>query len=105
MPTTEYRIGRLNGRFVVTWWGDDGKRRRYRLEALTRAGAEGEALDLVRRQRAKAAGHTNDELWQLYREEKKGRRIAEAMEFEWRAMKPFFGHLRPDQTTIDLCRA
>lgn len=100
----EYRIGKLNDRFVVTWWVD-GKRRRYRLAAESRAGAEGEALDLIRKERAKVSGSTIDELWQLYREEKKGRRIAVAMNFEWRKMKPFFGHLRPDQTTIDLCRA
>jgi len=101
----EYRIGRLNGRFVVTWWGDDGKRRRYRLDAQSRTEAEGAALDLIRKERAKAAGHTNAELWQLYREEKKGRRIATTMDFEWRVMQAFFGHLRPDQVTIDLCRA
>jgi integrase len=104
MPT-EYRIGRLNGRFVVTWNGEDGKRRRYRLDARSRPAAEGEALDLIRRERAKAAGHTIEELWQLYREEKKGRRIASTMDFEWRKMQPFFGNLRPDQTTIELCRA
>lgn len=104
MPT-DYRIGRLNGRFVVTWHDDTGKRRRYRLDAQSRTEAEGEALDLIRTKRAKAAGHTNDELWTLYREEKKGRRVATTMDFEWRAMKPFFGHLRPDQVTIDLCRA
>lgn len=101
----QYRIGRLNGRFVVTWWGDDGRRRRYRLDAQSREEAEGAALDLVRHERAKAAGHTTGELWELYREEKKGRRIATTMGFEWRKMKPFFGHLRPEQVTIDLCRA
>lgn len=104
MPA-EYRIGRLNGRFVVTWWGEDGKRRRHRLDAQSRAEAEGAALDIIRTERARAAGQTVDELWALYREEKKGRRIAVAMEFEWRKMKPFFGHLRPDQVSIDLCRA
>jgi integrase len=101
----DFKIGRLNGRFVVTWWGEDGKRRRHRLDAQSREEAEGAALDLIRTQRAKAAGQTTDELWELYREEKKGRRVAEAMGFEWRVMKPFFGHLRPDQVTIDLCRA
>jgi len=103
MPT-EYRIGRLNGKFVVTWWGGDGKRRRYRLAAGTREEATGEAADLIRNLRAKAAGSTIDELWQLYRREKQGRRVAETMDFEWRKMKPFFGHLRPEQITSDLCR-
>lgn len=100
----EYRIGRLDGGFVVTWWVD-GKRRRYRLDAQSRAEAEGEAADVARRERAKSAGQTCDELWQLYRHEKQGRRVAEAMDFEWRKMKAFFGHLRPEQVTVDLCRA
>lgn len=105
MPASnEYRIGRLNGGFVVTWW-EDGKRRRYRLDAQSRAEAEGEAADRIRTERAKSAGSTIAELWELYRIEKKGRRIAEAMKFEWRKMAPFFGNLRPDQVTIDLCRA
>ena len=38
MPT-EFTIGRLNGRFVVTW-REDGKRRRYRLAARTKREAE-----------------------------------------------------------------
>lgn len=46
---SEYRIGRLNGRFVVTW-DDHGKRRRYRLDALTAKGAEAEAIDVIRAQ-------------------------------------------------------
>jgi integrase len=103
--SAEYRIGRLNGRFVVTWWGDDGKRRRYRLAAQSRTEAEGEALDFIRQQRARTSGTTCDELWKLYREEKQGRRVATAMEYEWRVMKAFFGHLRPEQVTVDLCRA
>jgi integrase len=104
MPATEYRIGRLNGGFVVTWW-EDGKRRRYRLDAQSRAAAEGEAADRIRTERAKSAGSTIAELWELYRTEKKGKRIAETMKFEWRIMSPFFGHLRPEQVTVELCRA
>ncbi len=104
MPGTDYRIGRLNGGFVVTWWAD-GKRRRYRLAAQSRAEAEGEAADKIRTERAKSAGSTIAELWELYRIEKAGKRIAVTMKFEWRIMQPFFGHLRPEQVTIDLCRA
>lgn len=101
----EYRIGKLKDRFVVTWIDETGTRRRYRLDAQSRTEAQGEALALVRNLRAKAAGQTIDELWELYREEKSGRRVAEAMGYEWRKMKTFFGHLRPEQVTIDLCRA
>lgn len=104
MPA-EYRIGRLNGRFVVTWWGDDGKRRRHRLDAQSRTEAEVAAIGVIQHERTKASGQTIAELWDLYREEKKGRRIADAMGFEWRKMGAFFGTLRPDQVTVHHCRA
>lgn len=101
----EYRIGRLNGRFVVTWWRD-GKRKRHRLDALTAKDAEREAIDLIRRETApKQSAVTIADLWNLYRAEKEGRRVAIAMKHEWKAVGPHFGHLRPDQTTIDTCRA
>lgn len=99
-----YRIGKLGDRLTVSWW-EDGKRQRYRLKTRDRKEAESEAITVIQRERAKAAGSTIDELWELYREEKKGRRIATTMEFEWRGMKPFFGNLRPDQVTVAHCRA
>jgi len=40
----------------------------------------------------------------MYRQEKQGRRVAVAMDFEWRVMKDHFGHLRPEDLTIDVCR-
>lgn len=99
----DYRIGRLNGRFVVTWWAD-GKRRRYRLDALAAKDAEREAIDVIRRELAAPPGTTIKELWDGYRREKDGRRVAVAMKHEWQAVGPHFGHLRPDQITTDICR-
>lgn len=98
------RIGRLNGGFVVTWWVD-GKRRRYRLDALTRKEAEAEAVDVMRRETMAPKTVTVGDLWEAYRREKDGRRIAVTMAFEWKAVGSHFGHLRPDQITIDTCRA
>lgn len=103
MPS-DYRIGKLGDRLTVSWW-EDGKRQRYRLKTRDRKEAESEAISVIQRERAKAAGSTIDELWELYREEKKARRIAVTMGFEWRAMRPFFGNLRPDQVTVAHCRA
>jgi integrase len=100
----DYSIGRLNGRFVVSWW-DDGRRRRYRLAARSIKEAEAEAIDVARRARVKVAGDTIADLWEAYRAEKSGRRIADAMKHEWKALGPHFGHLRPDQVTVDHCRA
>lgn len=100
----DYRIGRLNGRYVVSWWSD-GKRRRYRLDARDAKGAEREALDVIKRERARPDTATIAGLWEAYREEKEGRRVAVAMGHEWKAVGPHFGHLRPDQIAVDTCRA
>lgn len=101
----ELRVGRLNGRFVVSWW-EDGKRRRYRLEAQSRTAAETEALAVYRTETIKERGTTVAALWEAYRQEKAGRRVADAMGFEWKALGPHFGHLDPSkhQVTIDACR-
>lgn len=102
----EYRIGRLRGKFAVSWWVD-GKRKRHSLEALTRKEAEGEALDVIAREtvKAKPDGLLVRDLWEMYRAEKDGRRVAVAMKHEWKTVGPHFGHLRPDQVSIDTARA
>lgn len=98
----EYRLGRLSGRWVVSWW-EDGKRRRYRLEAGTRAEAERAKaafiLGLSRRE-----GVTVGDLWAAYVREKEGRRVVRSMAFEWGFLEPTFGHLEPKHITVDLCR-
>lgn len=104
--SAQYRIGRLHGRFVVTW-REDGARRRYRLDALTRKEAEAEAADRILRLTTKpvAGGPTVATLWEAYQKAKQGRRVAEAMPHEWKVVGPHFGHLRPDQVTDETCRA
>lgn len=104
MSGGEFRIGRLNGRFVVSWW-DDGKRRRYRLDAQSRKDAEREALDVIKREVKAPEGSTIADLWSSYIKEKDGRRVAVAMRHEWKAVGPHFGHLRPDQITTATCRS
>lgn len=100
----EFRIGRFDGGLAVTWW-EGGKRRRYRLETLDRKEAEAEAIDVYRRETIKVTDTTVKELWAAYRKEKEGRRVAEAMKHEWKAMGPHFGALRHDQVSVDICRA
>lgn len=103
--SAEYRLGRLNGGWVVTWWGEDGKRRRHRLAAGTRAEAEAAAIDKIREKVIAPKGSTVTAIWDAYRHEKQGRRVAQAMLHEWKAIGPHFGHLRPDQITTDIVRA
>lgn len=100
------RLGRLNGRWVVTWTDPGtGRRRRFRLDAPDDRGAEREAIDRYRRERAaRPGGLTVGELWEAYREEKAGRRVADAMRLEARQIGARFFHLRPDQVTVALCR-
>ena len=100
----EIRIGRLNGRFVVSWHEGE-RRRRYRLVAETLKAAEAEAVDVWRRETARPDEETVASIWTAYRADKQGRRVAEAMRLEWRQIGPHFGALRPDQISAETCRA
>lgn len=102
--SNDYRIGKLKDRFVVSWW-EDGKRKRYRLDARTPQEAEAEAIVVIKRELAQPDSATVKDLWEAYRQEKEGRRVAEAMKFEWKALEPTFGSLHPKAITIDHCRA
>lgn len=102
MQDPEYKLGRLNGRWVVSWW-EDGKRKRYRLDAGTRQEAERAKADFVLGL-SRRDGVTVEELWRAYLKEKEGRRVVRSMGFEWPFLKPTFGHLEPKHITIDLCR-
>ncbi|QBX34624.1 site-specific integrase [Paracoccus liaowanqingii] len=97
-------IGRLKGRFVVSWKSDDGRRKRFRLEALSRKEAEAEAIDVYRRETITTSGETVEALWKLYLNEREGRAIVKSMSSTVKAMMPFFGALRPDQITVEHCR-
>jgi len=104
MPT-DYRIGRLKGRFVITWHDDDGVRRRYRLDALTAKAAEAEAIDIIRRENPPRDDLTTGGLWEAYRKHLGDRPAGITMGYTGKAILPHFGQLRPDQITTDHCRA
>lgn len=101
----DYRIGRLNGRFVVTW-SDGGKRRRFRLHAATVSEAHAEARTLLlAADTARLEGLTVAYLWAAYRDDKAGRSIAESMTHTGKSVLPWFGHFLPAQITTADCRA
>uniref|UniRef100_UPI00384B8331 tyrosine-type recombinase/integrase n=1 Tax=Stappia indica TaxID=538381 RepID=UPI00384B8331 len=91
-------MGRLKGRYVVSWRDGDA-RRRFRLRAETRADADREAIDVYRREMLahQATAATIRDLWDAYCEEKDGKPVVTTMGFEAKAMMPELGHLRPDQ--------
>lgn len=107
MPDRDFKLGRLKGQWVATWT-EDGQRRRYRLFPRSDGGqprreAE-DVLKLLAGQFQRHSDPTVETIWEAYRKEKQGRRVTVAMGFEWRAMKPFWGHLRPSEVTIEKCR-
>ena len=100
----DIRIGRFDGGLAVWWW-EEGKRRRYRLKTRDRKKAESEAIDVYRRETIKVSDTKISDLWEAYRDDKRGRGVATTMKHEWKAVGPHFGHLRHDQISTKTCRA
>lgn len=101
----DYRLGRLKGRWVVMWNEDDGRRRRYRLAAETRADAEREARDLIVHAQAPASGVTVAQVWEAYRLDMGERRQASKLAQVGKNVLPVFGHFAAEQVSVDDCRA
>lgn len=99
----EYRIGKLKGRFVVTWVDDTGVRRRHRLDAQSRKEAEVAALEFAQAQPAhkKPQGLTIGDLWDAYVTDRQGKPIAETMKYTGKAILAHFGSIRYDKLTTE----
>lgn len=98
-------IGRLRGGYCVYW--DDphsGKRRRYQLEARTRAEAEAEGRDRFLKETAAPGGATVAQIWTAYIDHLGAKPTAKTMGHTGKAILPHFGSFRPDQITISDCR-
>lgn len=100
----EYRLTRLKGDFCATWTEPDGKRRRVSLRTSDLKEAE-RRLIIYAREHNPDEALTVDGLWEAYREDRTGRRIAESMAFTGRTIKPAFGHLTSEEVTVATCRA
>lgn len=93
------RLKLYRGKWNVV--GNDGGRIwRRSLGTTDRAVAERRFRDL----RFETPGDSIGDAVDLYLKEKSGRRSYQSMLTCWRALKPLFGHLRPDQVTRELCR-
>jgi integrase len=103
MPT-EFRLGRLKDRYVVSWWVD-GRRHRHRLESPDFASAQREAVEVVRRETAPRAPQTIAEIWSAYIDDMAGRPVVVTMRHNWKALGPHFGAMRPDVDLVPHCRA
>lgn len=95
------RLKLYRGKWAAVGTGEDGRPWRRSLRTTDRATAERRFRDI----RFETPGETIADAMALYLAEKKGRaRSYQSMETAWRALRPTFGHLRPDQITRDLCR-
>lgn len=99
----EWTIGRLKGRYVLSFWRD-GKRVRYRLNAADKGGAEREAPGLFTLL-SKPKGKTVAELWEAYERDMDGRAVIATMRHTWKALAGRFGPAAGDGITIADCRA
>lgn len=101
--SVEYKIGRLNGRFVVTWIDAGGTRRRHRLNATDASGADREAPGIVA-VLTRPKGTTVGDLWKAYEAEYEGRAILETMEHTQKALKRFWS-MQGEKITAADCKA
>lgn len=96
-------LTRLRGGWAATWY-EDGKRRRYALGTSDKKEAE-RLLERFNRMQDGAQASTVRHLWELYRKDRAGRRIAESMDFTGRMILPEFGDAAPSDVTAATCRA
>jgi len=97
----EYRIGKLNGRFVVTWVDDTGIRRRHRLDAQSRKEAENAAVDIARSNQKSTKSVKIEDLWKAYVLDRQGKPIAVTMKYTGKAILEHFGAMRYDQLVTE----
>lgn len=99
----DYKLGRLRGKYCVTWW-EDGKRHRHSLGTDDRESAQA-ALTTFRREADRPARITIESLWEAYCRENAAKPIVPVMGYEWRALAPDFAGLEPDDINHTLCTA
>lgn len=104
---SDYRLGRLNGRFVVVWY-DNGKRKRWTLQATTPAEARAELRTFARdRDQIRQRKITVKEIWDDYAADRKaeGKTSVGRMADAWKRLAPAFGALTPDCIHPSLVRS
>ena len=98
-----YRIGRLNGRFVLVF-PVGGKRRRFRLDAKDASEAHRLAPGIFAELTRPTSRKVKD-LWAAYVQDRAGRAVTVTMVHTWKALKGRFGDMEADAITVEDCRA
>jgi integrase len=100
---SKYRLGRLRGEYVAVYYDAAGKRHRNTLGTDNKVAAA-EAIDKLNAQEERKPGQSVQTIWDAYREEKKGRRIAESMITTWKALKETFGEREAESIGDETCQ-
>ena len=100
---SSYRIGKLNGRFVLVF-DVNGKRRRFRLNAKDASEAHRVAPGIFA-ELTRPTGRKVQDLWQAYVQDRIGRAVTVTMVHTWKALKDRFGEMEARAITIADCRA
>lgn len=101
---SQYSIGRLNGRFCLSWYDETGRRHRYSLGTDDAREAERLAPSLYH-ELTRPKGKSVEELWRAYCVDKSGRAVVGTMQYTWKALRDRFGPMESDAVTIEDCRA
>lgn len=103
----DYKLGKLNGRRVVTWHEGD-TRRRFRLRnGLSQAEAHAELSRFIKSRELlldQSGKKTVAAIFPLYIKDREidGKSI-EKQRHSWKALEPTFGHLTPDEIEKETC--
>lgn len=93
------RLKLYRGKYYAVW-REGGETKRTALRTDDREVAERRLADQLK----KPKGTTVAEIVQNYLSAKEGKASHPSMLYSWQALKPYFGHYRPDQITPELCK-
>ena len=101
----DIHVGRFRGGLCVYWF-ENGKRRRYQLEARTREEAEPEAIEVYREKVFANRVHeaTIADIWAAYIDDLGEKPTAKTMGYTGKAVLPHFGRFRPEDVDKRLCK-
>src|SRR5690348_8004133 len=105
---TDYKLGKLNGRKVITWW-EGGQRHRFRLrDGITSAEATAQLTQFIKSRELLLDREemTISAIVKLYIKDREiDEKETDKQSYSWKALEPFFGALSPDDVEKELCDA
>ncbi len=101
----DYSVQRFRGGFAIVWRDEEGHRRRWRLGAADRPGADAEARRLWGRR--DSSSWTVGRIVEAYIDDREADEIASTARQRdaWKAMRPFWENVQPDLIDREMAQA